>query len=253
MTKALFSFVVADCETTGLDPQSDRVVEVALVRFRKGGPVESFSTYVNPERDIPPEVSAVHGITSRDIQDAPCWPEVSPHLASFVGPRELVVAHHANFDRSFLRCLDSRTWACSERFARHLWHDAPSYKNQVLRHYLGLTPNDTREQNLAHRALDDARVTGLLFAQGLRECSSRGFATDARSIVQFIVAPVPVEVFRYGRKHYGSRIDDVPPDYLSWVLLDSRKSEAERFMAVDSDTLAAVTASVVARSETIAA
>jgi len=253
MTKGLTSFVAADCETTGLDPQSDRIVEVALVRFRDGEPVESFSTYVNPERDIPPEVSAVHGITSRDIQDAPCWPEVSSHVASFVGPRELVVAHHADFDRSFLRCLDSRAWACSERFARHLWHDAPSYKNQVLRYYLGLTPNDTREQNLAHRALDDARITGLLFARGLRECAVKGLPSDGRSIVRFVDSPVPVKVFRYGRKHRGAWIDEIPLDYLLWVLLDSRKSEGERFMGVDSDTLAAVTASLLVRSGAVAA
>jgi len=187
------------------------------------------------------------------VQGAPKWSEVSLHLASFVEPGELVVAHHAEFDRLFLQCLDSQTWACSERLARHLWPHAPAYKNQVLRHYLGLTPGDTREQNLAHRAADDARITGLLFARELRECLVHGLTTDTESIVQFIASAIPVEIFRYGRKHRGARIDDIPIDYLSWVLFDSQIPEGERFMTVDADTLAAVTASLHARSGAVAA
>ncbi len=86
-----------------------------------------------------------------------------------------------------------------------------------------------------------------------RECATRGSPIVSGSILRFIASPVPVAVFRHGRKYWGARIDDIPLDYLSWVLLDSRKPEAERFMVVDSDTLAAVTISLMVRSGKVAA
>jgi DNA polymerase III epsilon subunit-like protein len=253
------SFVVVDVETTGLDSSIEHVIELAALRFAGGAIVNSYATYVKTKRDIPPEVSAVHGITSSDVEFAPSWSDVQRRLVSFVRPGELVVAHHAEFDRAFLPCLDSHTWAYSDRFARHLWPSAPAYKNQVLRHYLGLTPKDRRADNLAHRAFDDARITGLLFDREVREYNEKRLASDRNgamtvdAIVRFIALPLTVDIFRYGRKWYGSRIDEIPVDYLAWVLADAQRPVDERFMNVDSDTLASVTLSVSARSEARAA
>ncbi len=247
-TPCLTSFVVVDVETTGLDPNVEHIIELAALRFSDDAIVNSYSTYVGTERNIPPEVSAVHGITRGDVEFAPSWSDVKRRLVSFMRPGELIVAHHAEFDRAFLPCLNSHTWACTERFARHLWPGAPAYKNQVLRHYLGLTPKDRRAANLAHRAFDDARITGLLFDREVREYSDRNGATTVEAIVDFIASPLAVEVFRYGRKWYGSRIDEIPVDYLAWVLADSRRPVDERFMAVDLDTLASIAVSLDARS-----
>jgi len=133
-----------------------------------------------------------------------------------------------------------------------LWPSAPAYKNQVLRHYLGLTPKNRRAANLAHRAFDDARITGLLFDREVREYSDRNGAPTIDAIVRFIASPLAVNIFRYGRKWYGSRIDEIPVDYLAWVLADAQRPGDERFMNVDSDTLASVTLSVNSRTETLA-
>jgi len=244
----LASFVVVDVETTGLDPNVEHIIELAALRFTDGAIVNSYSTYVETERDIPPEMSSIHGITRSEVEFAPSWSHVKRRLVSFMRPGELVVAHHAEFDRAFLPSLNSHTWVCTERLARHLWPSAPAYKNQVLRHYLGLTPKDRRTDNLAHRAFDDARITGLLFDREMRECAGR--VTTVEAIVDFIASPLAVEVFRYGRKWYGSRIHEIPVDYLAWVLADARRPNDERFMNVDSDTLASVTLSVDSRTET---
>jgi len=101
------SFVVVDVETTGLDSNVEHVIELAALRFSDDAIVNSYSTYVATERDIPPEVSAVHGITHSDVKFAPLWSDVQRRLVSFMRPGELVVAHHAEFDRAFLPCLDA--------------------------------------------------------------------------------------------------------------------------------------------------
>jgi DNA polymerase-3 subunit epsilon len=94
-------YTVVDLETTGLFPQKhDRVVEIGLVAVSDDGTVESeWSTLINPERDVGP--THIHGITARDVLDAPTFREVAAHLVAELAGRTLV-AHNARFDTQFL-------------------------------------------------------------------------------------------------------------------------------------------------------
>ena len=95
--------VLFDTETTGLDPLTgDRVIEIAaleLVRDLPTGVV--FHRLVNPERDIDPDATRVHGLTRADLQDKPRFAEIVDELLDFIGDDPLV-AHNATFDFSFL-------------------------------------------------------------------------------------------------------------------------------------------------------
>lgn len=95
--------IVLDTETTGLDPyQGDRLVEIGCVelvnRFPSG---KVFHKYLNPERDVPAEAFAVHGLSSEFLKDKPFFHEVCDELIAFIGDAPLV-AHNANFDLGFL-------------------------------------------------------------------------------------------------------------------------------------------------------
>lgn len=94
-------YTVVDLETTGLFPQMhDRIVEVAVVQLSDQGHLESeWSTLVNPERDVGP--TEIHGITTRDVLQAPTFAEVAPHVLNEISGRT-VVAHNARFDLRFL-------------------------------------------------------------------------------------------------------------------------------------------------------
>lgn len=94
-------FVVFDTETTGLSGSKDRIVELSAVRFVDGIPTEIFETFVNPEREISPEVSAINHITNEMVADAPTIAEVLPSFEAFVGNSPLV-AHNLEFDIKFL-------------------------------------------------------------------------------------------------------------------------------------------------------
>ena len=95
--------VLFDTETTGLDPLTgDRVIEIAaleLVRDLPTGVV--FHRLVNPERDIDPDATRVHGLTRADLQGKPRFAEIVDELLDFIGDDPLV-AHNATFDFSFL-------------------------------------------------------------------------------------------------------------------------------------------------------
>jgi DNA polymerase-3 subunit epsilon len=90
---------VLDVETTGLG-RTDRIVEVGVVRLDcDGSELGSFTTLVNPRRDI--GAGHIHGVTASDLTEAPPFADIAPYLASLLSG-QLLVAHNAWFDLSFL-------------------------------------------------------------------------------------------------------------------------------------------------------
>jgi DNA polymerase III subunit epsilon len=95
--------VVFDTETTGLDPyQGHRLVEIGCVELVNRFPTgQMFHRYLNPERDIPPEVFAIHGLSSDFLRSQPVFADIAADLLDFIGGAALV-AHNAVFDLGFL-------------------------------------------------------------------------------------------------------------------------------------------------------
>ena len=100
------TFVAFDTETTGMWAFSNRLVELAGVRFRLLEPEAEarFSELVNPRREIPPEVIKIHGITDEMVADADTAQGVLARFRDFCGPDSILIAHNAPFDISFLAC-----------------------------------------------------------------------------------------------------------------------------------------------------
>jgi DNA polymerase-3 subunit epsilon len=95
--------IVLDTETTGLDPyQGHRLVEVGCIELLNRIPSgQTFHRYVNPERDVPAEAFAVHGLSAEFLKDKPRFYEVADELVAFIGDAPLV-AHNASFDLNFI-------------------------------------------------------------------------------------------------------------------------------------------------------
>jgi DNA polymerase III epsilon subunit family exonuclease len=96
-------YAVFDCETTGVAPDKDEIVSLALVLLERDG-VESqrFSSLVRPSRPIPAEASAIHGIGDKDVADAPTFAQLAGRLLGLLGSR-VFVAHYASFDLAMLQ------------------------------------------------------------------------------------------------------------------------------------------------------
>jgi DNA polymerase-3 subunit epsilon len=95
--------IVLDTETTGLDPyQGHRLIEIGCVELVNRIPSgQTFHRYVNPERDIPAEAFAIHGIDSERVRNEKVFAAVADDLIAFLGDAPLV-AHNAMFDLGFL-------------------------------------------------------------------------------------------------------------------------------------------------------
>ncbi len=95
--------IVLDTETTGLDPASgDRIVEIGAVEIVNHMPTgRTFHCYLNPERDVPAEAFAVHGLSAAFLSDKPRFAETAAAFVDFLADARLVI-HNAAFDMKFL-------------------------------------------------------------------------------------------------------------------------------------------------------
>jgi DNA polymerase III epsilon subunit family exonuclease len=167
-------FVAFDFETTGLSADMDRVVEIGAVKFRMVEEAGSWSivtegeyeTLIHPGRSIPPEVSAIHGISDLDVSQAPYFKAAAGSFMPFLEDAVLV-AHNAPFDMGFLLAEARRAGLPepanmaydTKNLAKTAVPGLPSYSLRNLSLSFGIHQKD------AHRGADDARVCMELFGK----------------------------------------------------------------------------------------
>lgn len=156
-------YVVFDLETTGLNPETDRITEIGAVRIRDGLIRASFSQLVNPEREISAEITALTGITNEMVENMPTIADVLPKFKKFCGSAVLV-AHNAKFDTSFIYAAARRTGLYFDNdvedtlnMSRQLFPDEKHHKLDMVCERLGVSLENH------HRASDDAAATAECF------------------------------------------------------------------------------------------
>lgn len=224
--------VVLDTETTGTEPEVDRLVELACLSVDLNGPELlidrgdglnpwRFEALCNPGRDIPPGAKAVHHITESMVAGEPDPHEVVSEMLAEVGEVNYWVAHNAEFDRGFMRRFspyfdDPSGWICTYRCALHLWPDAPGFSNQTLRYWLDLSP-DVPKGLAPHRAMYDIIVTEGILARMLE-------THTPQQLAELGPRPALLQTCRFG-KHRGTPWRDVPRDYMRWYLKQTEQDK----------------------------
>ena len=163
---------VFDVETTGLDPKrGHRIIEIAGVRIEQGKILEetAFSSFVNPERDLPYEAKQVNGITEENVRNAPTIMTVLPEFLEFA-KGSILVAHNATFDKGFLEMEKEFCWGylelpqflCTMRLSQSLFPTAFRHSLDVLTERFHMPLPQGR-----HRALPDVLLTAQIFLKML--------------------------------------------------------------------------------------
>lgn len=96
--------IALDTETTGMDPSTgDKIIEIGCVELENHVPTgKTLQIYINPERDIPAEATAVHGITDEFVKGKPIFSQVYTEFLDFIGDTAKLVIHNAEFDMKFI-------------------------------------------------------------------------------------------------------------------------------------------------------
>lgn len=174
-------FAVVDVETTGTRPTAgDRITEIAIVHVQGGEVAEVYSQLVNPERPIPPFITALTQISWDMVRDQPCFRHIAPEvIARLTG--SVFVAHNASFDWRFVseelrRGIGhelSGPRLCTVRLAKQL---LPELSRRSLDH---LTRHFGIEIEARHRAAGDAVATAHALSRMLRLAEREGVRTWA--------------------------------------------------------------------------
>jgi DNA polymerase III subunit epsilon len=222
---------VIDLETTGTDPQKDRIVEISVLKITPDGRQEHWTSRVNPEIAIPKEATAVHGITDADVVDEPRFEQVADAVLDLIDGCDLCGFNLKRFDLRMLYVESGRVGRMLRMDNRALidpmeiFHRyEPRDLAAAVRMYLG------REHDGAHSAAADVLATAEVLNAMLVKypdlphdvASLHQRFTDANTVDSsgFFVRIEGQLRFAIG-KYRGQPlavIAKTKPDYLQWML-----------------------------------
>ena len=184
------TFIVFDLETTGLNPASEEITEIAAVRVVEGEIRDSFQTYVNPHKPIPAEITELTGISDETVADAPDLDKAVPEFLAWAGEGQYpLVAHNAGFDMGFLRTACQRLGIEREftsidtlEMSRLMLPHMHKFKLNILAKELQVGPFEH------HRASEDAAVLGRIYVKLLKKLREEMHAVTTADINPVLAA-----------------------------------------------------------------
>lgn len=221
---------ILDLETTGVDVRNDRIVEISILKVWPDRRSRRHTRRVNPGVAIPPEATAIHGITDADVADAPAFGDLADRLLAWLEGCDLCGFNLKRFDLRLLHCefqRAGRTFVIEGRAlidAQEIFHAyEPRNLAAAVRFYLG------RDHEDGHAAAADVEATAAVLdvmltryddlprdVEGLHgrfldtvALDSDGFFRRLRGAVQFAKG-----------KHRGQPLDAIAridPAYLEWM------------------------------------
>lgn len=173
-SRMVSNYISVDLETTGLNPKTDRIIEIGALRVENGVETGTFHAMVNPGRLLDDKITELTGIRDEELTDAEDICQVFPRFLQFAGELPLL-GHGILFDYSFLKKVAVNLKQPFERkgidtlkIARHYLPELPSRSLGNLCIHYGIA-------HQAHRALEDARATHLLYRQLCQDFQVEGF------------------------------------------------------------------------------
>lgn len=186
------TYIVFDVETTGLSAERDRLIEIAAVKMKNGIEIDTFESYINPQRKISELITNITSITNEDVENAPLEEEVMNKFYNWISEDDILVAHNAKFDLGFIDTSFERlglknknnasidtlfiSRAINEDLKKHgLGNLAKFYKIRLVQH---------------HRAIYDTKATSEIFVKMIEQLEQLGvvYHKDIDSIINLDLA-----------------------------------------------------------------
>lgn len=225
------TFICLDCETTGLDSEKDKIIEIAVVKFTMETTLGEFESLIDPECAIPEESIAIHNITPDMLVGKPRISSVISQLLELIG-NHTIVGHGVDFDISLVlkaaenagipHTLKKNPVLDTLRLAR-LYGESPTNSLEQLRKHFNI-PHEG-----AHRAMNDVIVNIAVFKYLAKRYKS------LKQICEVLSRPIQLKCMPLG-KHKGRPLKEIPIEYLRWAahkdfdqdLMYSLRSELKR-------------------------
>ncbi len=224
--------VVLDLETTGKKTDTDRIVEISVLKVFPDGTHKQHTRRLNPGIPISPEAMAIHEITDADVADEKTFSEIAEQLARFLDGCDLCGFNLKKFDLQMLYCEFQRAnivWSHNDRMivdTMEIFHSREKWTlSAAVRFYLD------REHAGAHGAAADVLATAEILnamlvrysdlpreVVNLHQRYTNPNAIDSDGKFIYVEGEV---CFNFGKKHHGQPLATVAakdPGYLKWML-----------------------------------
>ena len=155
-------YICLDLETTGLNPKTDKIIEIGVVKVRDGEITERFSKMVNPGRLLEPRITEITGIVDKDLEDAGFIWEILPEFLQFIG-EDILLGHCVLFDYSFVKKAAVNLNQSFEHTGIDTLKIARKYLSTLESRSLGFLCEHYQIPHKAHRAMEDAVATHKLY------------------------------------------------------------------------------------------
>lgn len=203
-------FLCLDCEFTGLDPENDRIIEVAAVHFTFSDTLASYESLLNPDCPISDESLSIHHISHDMLMGKPKIEEILPNLLEFLKDGE-IIGHGVAYDiemicraatRANIPCdfLKNRPIIDTLRLARH-YGDSPNNSLEKLAFHFNVPTEG------AHRAMNDVLMNIEVFKHLVRRYQT------LEQIKDILSRPIKMKYMPLG-KHKGRPFSEIPLQYL---------------------------------------
>ena len=206
------TFVCLDCESTGLEPEKDRIVEIAAASFTFEGIQDQFESLIDPECEIPQTSQEIHKISPEMVAGKPKIREILPQFLKMIQGK-ILIGHGIGFDISLIAAeakrhqipckIDEQLYFDTLRMAR-IYGESPVNSLQQLRQHFNIEPEG------AHRAMSDVIVNIEVFKQ-----LAKPYQT-VEELFALLQKPIRLRAMPLG-KHKGRKFDEIPLEYLLWA------------------------------------
>ena len=233
-----------DLETTGVTIGSDRIVEISILKMMPDGNKLSKTKRINPEKPIPLEISKLHGIYDKDVENEPTFKQLANELYQFIGNADLAGYNSNKFDIPFLVDEFIRAEIDFEMKGRRLI-DVQNIFHKMEQRTLAAAYKFycNKEIENAHSAEADINATYEVFAAQLERyenlkcdidylheftCMNQNVDLAGRMIYN----DKKQEVFNFG-KHKGKTVDQVfamDPSYYDWMMKGDFPAETKKVL-----------------------
>ncbi len=172
--KFVDDYVVFDLETTGLDPLTNKIIEIGALKYKKGKLVAEYSVLINPEVLLPEVITKITGLNDEDLKDKPTINTVLPEFLAFIEDLTLI-AHNSSFDLSFIEenlkklnmpIIQNKNIDTIDLAKKYI-PKAYNYKLETLKHYFKLDYG-------SHRSVDDCKTTNYIYEY----CKKKSLVTN---------------------------------------------------------------------------
>lgn len=204
--------VCIDCEATGLDPEKDQIIEVAVAQFDLEKTYDSFESLVDPQCTIPEISIAIHHITEEMVKGKPTIDKVLPQVIELIG-KYTIIGHNISYDialianaakRYNIPCAIEKNVSIDTLRMARAYGQSPKNSLEKLREHFNIEPEG------AHRAMNDVVVNIDVFRQLAKDYKTIG------ELLKVLSKPVKLKTMPLGQ-HKGRSFNEIPLNYLKWA------------------------------------